>query len=110
MTGFITKVINIAIITVLIAFVGFVSTLFFIGSQEMYERQLETLPSSFARRALGGSFIGLVGSAILVLVNYIVFKVSKSKTPISLKKLFWLTFFLTTSASIVGTIIFFSHW
>lgn len=109
MTTFITKLINITLITFLTAFVGLASAMFFLGSEESYQTLLKTLPSSFTRRALGGISIGLLGSGILVLTNYLFYKVIKSKLLISLEKIFWWTLFITSSASIVGTFIFFSH-
>jgi hypothetical protein len=102
------KGLNIILIVALTAFVGLVSAIFFIGSDETYARLLQTLPSSFARRALGGICVGIIGATFILLINWIIIKITPSTKRISLKKLFWGTVVITTVASIIGTVIFFS--
>jgi hypothetical protein len=108
MTTFI-KGLNIILIVALTGFVGLESALFFIGSDVTYARLLQTLPSSFARRALGGICVGLVGAGLILLINYLIIRLSQTTTRMNLKKLFCRTVVITTVASIIGTAFFFSH-
>jgi hypothetical protein len=102
------KSLNIILISALTLFVGFVSAMFFIGSNETYSRLLKTLPSSFARRALGGICVGVIGAVLILLINYLFIKINPSTKSMSLKKLFGGTVTITAVASIIGTAIFFS--
>lgn len=104
-----TKLINIMLTTLLSGFVGLVTSMFFLGSDETYQNLRTTLLSSFTQRALGGITIALLGSGTLVLLNYLVFKVRKINRPIDLREIFWWTVLSANCASILGTVIFFSH-
>lgn len=100
---------NIILIVALTGFVGIISAIYFIGSDVTYGRLLQTLPSSFARRALGGIFVGLIGAALILLINYLLSKIKPETKTISYRILFWGTVLITSIASIVGTAIFFSN-
>lgn len=102
----ILKTINVLLIASLTVFVGVVSAIFFIGSDETYARLLEAVPSSFARRFAGGVCVGLFGAIIIVLLNYLILRVFSNKTQIRLTRLFWITLLLASIASLAGTIIF----
>ncbi len=100
---------NIILIVALTGFVGIFSAIFFIGSDETYARLLQTLPSSFARRALGGICVGLIGAALIFLINYFLTKINPAAKTITYRKLFWGIVLITSVASIIGTAVFFSN-
>jgi hypothetical protein len=103
------KTINVLLISALTILVGCLSAVFYIGNEHSYARLLQSLPSSFIRRFTGGVCVGLVGAMIIILINYLILKASSHKTAISLRNPFLLIVLFTSIASLIGTIVFFSH-
>lgn len=102
------KTLNLILIVFSFTLTGLFTSFFFIGSEFTYERQLQDLPNYFIRRLLGGISVGLLCCGILVLLNFILNKTLKDDK-VKLVKLFLFTLLTTSIASIIGTIVFFSH-
>jgi len=105
----ITRVFNIVTITALLSFELFVTGFFFIGSQETFDRQFDSLPEYFFRRTLGGIVIGILGCVFLVLGNLAWDKSNQAEKRNRISKMVLRTLLLSVLISIIGTGIFFYH-
>lgn len=102
------KTINFILILSSVSLTGMFISFFFLGSPETYERQLQDLPNYFIRRLLFGIFLGLIFGGIIVLINFLLDKISYDDR-IKKGKLFLITLITTSITSLIGTIIFFNN-
>ncbi|MFT7251723.1 MAG: hypothetical protein ACI9FW_001466 [Flavobacterium sp.] len=99
------KYVNLVSTLILVISTTFLSSFFFIGSEENFQKLLENLFKSFLFRFIGFTGFGLFFLSILIVVNFILNKFFNYK--INLKKLSLTGIIWVSLASLIGTSIFF---
>ena len=99
------KYINLYATTIIALSIAFVSSFFFIGSEENIQKLIENSWMAFLARFIGFTIFGLLIFLILFAVNLVANRFSCSK--VNLKKMTKNAIILISIGSLIGTSIFF---
>lgn len=87
---------------------GFLSMAFYLGSIETKEELLRQLPLSYFYRFGAFSLSGIIGISLLVLINYLINKITKNENKkTNLKELTKVGILTTVVFCLIGTYVFF---
>lgn len=102
------RLFNTIIIVFASGILGFLSMVFFLGSQEQHQALVNELPSSFLIRFGSFSVVGILVIVILVLINWIISGLLQNHS-VKLSKLFFTGSLSVIMACLIGCILFFIH-
>lgn len=101
---------NLITISALIVFILFMTAIFYIGSQETFERQVaEGAVTFFVARTFAGVVIGFLGCVIVLVGNLILDKKGGADRGKRIFQIVLLTVGLSLLSSLIGTIVFFVY-
>lgn len=87
---------------------GFLSMVFYLGSIENKEELVRQLPISYCYRFGAFSLLGIIGISLLVLINYLINRITKNENKkINLKELTKIGILTTVICCLIGTYVFF---
>lgn len=105
----VTRLFNIIAIGALLTFIFLVTSFFFLGSTETFDRQIAELPEYFFKRSAAGVVIGVPGCIVVIMGNLLFDKGQWADKKVRILRVILWTMLLSAITSVVGTAIFFYH-